>query len=186
MRRSDRCCCRYRVWRGILRDRYRDFVCPGFTHACSVLMGDQWNLCCHCPNSRGDMLFWYQGSRAATRLICGPQRAVSSTILWINKHNNRPFRLCVAVIIALPAATPAEYKNSASYALGDFTNRESQKNHTEHMLEFAFPVNGWPNGYAFILSFLAPLWTICMILATRSHLFMLTRLNQARLTPAST
>jgi hypothetical protein len=22
-------------------------------------------------------------------------------------------------------------------------------------------VNGWPNGFAFILSFLAPLWTIC-------------------------
>ncbi|KAF9644428.1 APC amino acid permease [Thelephora ganbajun] len=52
--------------------------------------------------------------------------------------------LCVAVIIALPAATPAEYKNSASYALGGFTN-----------------LNGWTNGYAFILSFLAPLWTIC-------------------------
>ncbi|KAH7909980.1 amino acid/polyamine transporter I [Hygrophoropsis aurantiaca] len=52
--------------------------------------------------------------------------------------------LCLAVIIALPAATPAEFKNSASYALGDFTN-----------------LNGWPDGYAFILSFLAPLWTIC-------------------------
>ncbi|KAH7924358.1 amino acid transporter [Leucogyrophana mollusca] len=52
--------------------------------------------------------------------------------------------LCLAVIIALPAATPAEFKNSASYALGNFTN-----------------LNGWPDGYAFILSFLAPLWTIC-------------------------
>ena len=37
------------------------------------------------------------------------------------------FRLCVTVIIALPAATPAKYKNSASYALGNFTNRESQQ-----------------------------------------------------------
>ncbi|KAH9948494.1 APC amino acid permease [Amylocystis lapponica] len=52
--------------------------------------------------------------------------------------------LCFAVIIALPAATPSEYKNSASYALGNFTN-----------------FNGWPDGYAFILSFLAPSWTIC-------------------------
>jgi len=51
--------------------------------------------------------------------------------------------LCAAVIIALPAATPKEFKNSASYALGNFTN-----------------LNGWPDGYAFILSFLAPLWTI--------------------------
>lgn len=32
-------------------------------------------------------------------------------------------RLCLAVIIALPAATPSSLKNSASYALGNFTNR---------------------------------------------------------------
>ncbi|KAI9571846.1 amino acid/polyamine transporter I [Boletus coccyginus] len=53
------------------------------------------------------------------------------------------FCLCFVVIIGLPAATPKEYMNTASFALGDFTN-----------------VYGWPNGYAFILSFLAPLWTI--------------------------
>ncbi|KZT66736.1 amino acid transporter [Daedalea quercina L-15889] len=52
--------------------------------------------------------------------------------------------LCLAVIIALPAATPKEYRNTASYAFGNFTN-----------------LNGWTDGYAFILSFLAPLWTIC-------------------------
>ncbi|KAK7440043.1 hypothetical protein VKT23_017294 [Stygiomarasmius scandens] len=52
--------------------------------------------------------------------------------------------LCLAVIIALPASTPPEFKNSAKFALGEFVN-----------------FNGWPNGYAFILSFLAPLWTIC-------------------------
>ncbi|KAJ6476235.1 amino acid/polyamine transporter I [Mycena sanguinolenta] len=52
--------------------------------------------------------------------------------------------LCLVVIIALPAATPAAFKNTAEFALGNFQN-----------------FNGWPNGYAFILSFLAPLWTIC-------------------------
>ncbi|KAF9507561.1 hypothetical protein BS47DRAFT_1303851 [Hydnum rufescens UP504] len=52
--------------------------------------------------------------------------------------------LCLAVIIAVPVATPKEFHNSASYALGNFTN-----------------LNGWPNGYAFILSFLSPVWTIC-------------------------
>ncbi|KAI0297037.1 amino acid/polyamine transporter I [Multifurca ochricompacta] len=52
--------------------------------------------------------------------------------------------LCFVVIIALPIATPNELKNSASYALGNFTN-----------------LYDWPNGFAFILSFLAPLWTIC-------------------------
>lgn len=52
--------------------------------------------------------------------------------------------LCFAVIIALPAATPKEFMNSASYALGNFSN-----------------LYGWSDGFAFILSFLAPLWTIC-------------------------
>ncbi|KAG2338938.1 amino acid transporter [Suillus weaverae] len=51
--------------------------------------------------------------------------------------------LCLAVIIGLPAATSKANMNSASYALGNFTN-----------------LNGWPDGYAFILSFLAPSWTI--------------------------
>ncbi|KAI0635035.1 amino acid/polyamine transporter I [Trametes polyzona] len=51
--------------------------------------------------------------------------------------------LCVAIIIALPVATPKERMNSASYAFGGFLN-----------------FCGWPNGFAFILSFLAPLWTI--------------------------
>ncbi|KAM5532681.1 hypothetical protein V8D89_013650 [Ganoderma adspersum] len=48
--------------------------------------------------------------------------------------------LCLAVIIALPAATPKGLRNSASFALG---------------------ISGWPNGFAFILSFLSPVWTIC-------------------------
>lgn len=52
--------------------------------------------------------------------------------------------LCLAVIIGLPAATPSEFRNSAQVALVDFTD-----------------VTGWSNGYAFFLSFLAPLWTIC-------------------------
>ncbi|RDB16736.1 putative amino-acid permease PB24D3.02c [Hypsizygus marmoreus] len=51
--------------------------------------------------------------------------------------------LCLVVIIGVPAATPKVFKNKASYAFGDFQN-----------------FSGWPNGYAFILSFLAPLWAI--------------------------
>ena len=81
MRRPDRRSCRYRLWRGILRDKCRDFVCLAFVGACPVLMRDQWNLRCRSRNSRDYMLFCYQGSRAVTRLICGPQRAASSIIL---------------------------------------------------------------------------------------------------------
>ncbi|EPS95697.1 hypothetical protein FOMPIDRAFT_1053952 [Fomitopsis schrenkii] len=51
--------------------------------------------------------------------------------------------LCLAIIIALPAATPPQFKNSASYAFTGFVN-----------------YSGWPDGFAFVLSFLAPLWTI--------------------------
>ncbi|KAF9446737.1 APC amino acid permease [Macrolepiota fuliginosa MF-IS2] len=50
----------------------------------------------------------------------------------------------IGLIVALPIVTPKEFKNSAKFALGDFTN-----------------LSGWPNGFAFIYSFLAPLWTIC-------------------------
>lgn len=32
-------------------------------------------------------------------------------------------RLCLVIIVALPVATPKELKNSANYALGNFTNR---------------------------------------------------------------
>ncbi|EJD04784.1 amino acid transporter [Fomitiporia mediterranea MF3/22] len=51
--------------------------------------------------------------------------------------------LCLAVIIALPAATPKELMNDAKYALANLTNATT-----------------WPAGFTFCLSFLAPLWTI--------------------------
>ncbi|SJL13515.1 related to UGA4-GABA permease-also involved in delta-aminolevulinate transport [Armillaria ostoyae] len=51
--------------------------------------------------------------------------------------------LCFGIIIALPVVTPSEFKNTAHFALGEFVN-----------------LNGWTDGFAFILSFLAPLWTI--------------------------
>ncbi|KAK0473112.1 amino acid/polyamine transporter I [Armillaria novae-zelandiae] len=51
--------------------------------------------------------------------------------------------LCFGIIIALPIVTPSEFKNTAHFALGEFVN-----------------LNGWTDGFAFILSFLAPLWTI--------------------------
>ncbi|CAE6457090.1 unnamed protein product [Rhizoctonia solani] len=52
-------------------------------------------------------------------------------------------KLLLAILIALPVATPPQFKNSATYALGDFTN-----------------LSGYTNGFAFFLSWLAPVWTI--------------------------
>lgn len=51
--------------------------------------------------------------------------------------------LCFVVIVGLPLATPKQYMNTPSFALGSFDN-----------------LNGWPDGFAFILSFIAPLWTV--------------------------
>jgi len=51
--------------------------------------------------------------------------------------------LFFGVMVALPAATPSEFMNPASYALGDFTN-----------------LSTYPSGFAFFLSWLAPVWTI--------------------------
>ncbi|KAJ7223478.1 amino acid/polyamine transporter I [Mycena pura] len=51
--------------------------------------------------------------------------------------------LFLVVMIALPAATPKELHNTASFALGHFEN-----------------ISGWADGYAFILSFLAPAWSV--------------------------
>jgi len=51
--------------------------------------------------------------------------------------------LPLGLIIALPVATPKEFMNSAKYAFGGFENFTT-----------------WPNGFAFFLSFLSPLWTI--------------------------
>ncbi|CAE6416220.1 unnamed protein product [Rhizoctonia solani] len=51
--------------------------------------------------------------------------------------------LFLAVLIALPIATPAEFRNSGNYALGNFTN-----------------LSGYSDGFVFFLSWLAPVWTI--------------------------
>ena len=76
--------------------------------------------------------------------------------------------LCLAVIVALPAATPKEYKNTASYAFGNFMNRTSSSILNIVHMNCLIPciVNGWPNGFAFIISFMAPLWTICTHMQT--------------------
>ncbi|KAJ7227655.1 APC amino acid permease [Mycena rebaudengoi] len=51
--------------------------------------------------------------------------------------------LVLVMVIGLPIATPKALKNDAKYAFGSFSN-----------------LTLWPNGYAFILSFLAPLWSV--------------------------
>ncbi|KAI0320655.1 APC amino acid permease [Amylostereum chailletii] len=67
---------------------------------------------------------------------------------YVNIMHGFPL-LALVFIIGIPAATPAEFKNDANSPL-----------------EISKTVRGlagvyrWPDGFAFILSFLAPLWTI--------------------------
>lgn len=51
--------------------------------------------------------------------------------------------LALATIIGLPIARRSDL-NTAEFTFAGFTN-----------------LTGWPSGFAFILSFLAPVWTIC-------------------------
>ncbi|KAJ3557761.1 hypothetical protein NM688_g1295 [Phlebia brevispora] len=51
--------------------------------------------------------------------------------------------LCFAIIIALPASTPHEFRNTASEVFTKFSN-----------------LSAWPTGFAFILSFTGPLWVM--------------------------
>ncbi|KAF9254651.1 amino acid transporter [Marasmius fiardii PR-910] len=51
--------------------------------------------------------------------------------------------VCLVVLIGLPASVPPELKNDASYVFLHFEN-----------------VSSWPNGFAFVLGFLAPLWVV--------------------------
>ena len=68
------------------------------------------------------------------------------------------------MIIALPIATPRENMNSARYVFGTFVNRMFNNLFLLRLclkpsLLF-MSVSEWPDGFAFILSFLSPLWTI--------------------------
>ncbi|KAF8670193.1 hypothetical protein AX14_005909 [Amanita brunnescens Koide BX004] len=74
-------------------------------------------------------------------LICTLSPAVIARLQWPYMALN--ILLVFAIIIAVPAATPAEFQNGAKYVFGNFTNLTS-----------------WPNGFAFILSFIMPLWTV--------------------------
>ncbi|KAJ7490941.1 APC amino acid permease [Mycena latifolia] len=51
--------------------------------------------------------------------------------------------LVLVIVIGMPIATPKEFRNDARSAFGDLEN-----------------FSDWPQGYGFILSFMAPLWTI--------------------------
>ncbi|ELU40122.1 APC amino acid permease [Rhizoctonia solani AG-1 IA] len=56
--------------------------------------------------------------------------------------------LFLAVLIALPIATPAEFRNSGNYPLIEMLIRNS--------------VSGYSDGFVFFLSWLAPVWTIVL------------------------
>jgi len=70
---------------------------------------------------------------SATRVIARLQKPYIATNIL----------LILGITIALPSATPKEFMNNAQYTFATFRN-----------------LTTWPAGFAFTLSFLAPLWTI--------------------------
>jgi amino acid transporter len=86
------------------------------------------------------------GMFAATTFLTFAMTCVSSEAL--NKLNMCyifiQFGMLLALIIALAAGTPSELKNSASFVFADFENTSY----------------GWNNGWAFMLSFLTPVWVV--------------------------
>lgn len=86
------------------------------------------------------------GMFAATTLLTFCMTCVSSkTMSKLNfAYIIVQFCMLFALIIALAAGTPKEYKNSASFVFGDFQNTGFWTN----------------NGWAFMLSFLTPVWVV--------------------------
>jgi amino acid transporter len=86
------------------------------------------------------------GMFVATTLLTFGMTCVSSETL--HKLNMSyiviQFAMLLAVIIALAAGTPSELKNSASFVFSDFENTGFWTN----------------NGWAFMLSFLTPVWVV--------------------------
>jgi hypothetical protein len=78
---------------------------------------------------------------------------------WLRSMTEWSCRLFLVVIIALPVATPKEFRNSAAFAFGRFINSAHISGYII-IFPHAISASGWGNGFAFILSFLAPAWTI--------------------------
>ncbi|KAK0228873.1 APC amino acid permease [Armillaria fumosa] len=84
-------------------------------------------------------------SIAGVNWACAVQIMAAASIgsdLSFQATTSQIFLFCV-ITIGLPIATPKEFKNDANFAFEDFTN-----------------VSGWPDGFALILSFLTPLWSV--------------------------
>ena len=83
---------------------------------------------------------------AAIMFLTFGMTCVSSELL--NKLNMSyifiQFAMLLALIIALASGTPSELKNSASFVFTNFENTSY----------------GWNNGWAFMLSFLTPVWVV--------------------------
>lgn len=60
----------------------------------------------------------------ATALHCSQCPVPYPSPLLARYLPNKSFSLVFAIIIAVPAATPSEFRNSAEYVFGNFTNRE--------------------------------------------------------------
>ena len=86
----------------------------------------QWRVCGDSPLACRALLPRHSRPSPLTKPLRRVERHVSpSRTLLLTQLFSRILRcdrLCLAVIVALPAATPKEFRNTAKFALGNFTN----------------------------------------------------------------
>ena len=170
LRRSTYGCGIYRYERE-LRSYHRSNIVCGWPvlralHESADIFWGQCSLCSSSTVSLSRSVSSDAGDRAIARCLCGAKHPVSSysSLNSCSELADDLCRLCLAIIIALPVATPEEFRNKPSFAFGGFTNCTSivclaTLTILSCMTRICL-VNGWPDGFAFTLSFLAPLWTI--------------------------
>ena len=127
MRRSNHGGSKYWLWPNIFCYERTDIVCFGFsslsTNSDSVRSG------VYCTVVLSHAVLCCLGTRILARLqtvyVFLNVVYVQSSLLRSRNETLtriREPRLCLAVIVALPAATPKEFRNTASFALGGFSN----------------------------------------------------------------
>ena len=114
------------------------------------------------------VLFGHAGTGSFAECLCCSERSVS-LVIWLG-----PSLLMSLVDCALRSSLhcrrllPRSSRTALPLLLGDFPIvSDAATDQIEVLTQFL--VNGWSDGYAFILSFLAPLWTICEFSARENN-----------------
>lgn len=127
MRAADYGCCQYRIWSSVHSHDRPDIVSRYDISRVEILtqVSSEQRSILHVTlmswdNMQSQPCNYCQTADSVHRhqyFVC-----ISRDILSFYHANTYIQRLCLAIIIGFPAATPTTFKNSAGYAFGNFTN----------------------------------------------------------------